>query len=108
MNKDYVAELDLLIKDALYEIETAVNDHDIDCNKECISITIPEKCSRNLVEVEKIIKELGSVYIIGKCNERIFVDRYNLNDYDICSLANKLKDVNRVRGTYYGGLPRYK
>lgn len=102
MNKDYTAELDLLIKDALYEIETAVNDHDIDCNKECISITIPEKRSGNLIEVEKIVKELGSVYIIGKCNERIFVDRYNFNDYDICSLANELKNVKKVRGCFYG------
>lgn len=29
MNKDYVAELDLLLGDAIAEIETAVNDHDI-------------------------------------------------------------------------------
>lgn len=59
MNKDYTAELDLLIKDALYEIETAVNGHDIDCNKECISITIPEKRSGNLVEVEKDGQRVG-------------------------------------------------
>lgn len=71
-------------------------------------MTIVDKHNGRLVEIEKIIKNYCGVYIIGKHGEEIYLSKSDVNAFDICRLANELKDVKRVRGTYYGGLPRYR